>query len=265
MRRLLLTASMLAAFTATPALLLGPKSAQAEEFTRAQIEQIIKEYIQNHPKEMIDSVENFGKQQQIDMNKAASEQIQKNSDWLLKNPHHAQAGNPKGDVTIVEFFDYNCGYCKQALSDLMKLLDQDKKVRLVFVEIPILGQSSEEAARWALASLKQDRYLEFHIALMGHKGPLDEGAILQYAQKVGLDVEKLKKDRLDPENDKIIAENLNMARTLGIQGTPAFVVGDELIRGYVGADGLLAAVNEARAPKPGADGIPAPTAADRPQ
>lgn len=258
MRRLLLTASMLAAFT------VPSHPALSEEFTRAQIEQIIKEYIQAHPKEMMDSVENYGKQQQQVQDDQAAEQIRKNSDWLLKNPKHAQAGNPKGSATIVEFFDYNCGYCKQAVSDLMRLLDEDKNLRLVFVEIPILGESSEEAARWALAALKQDRYLEFHIALMKHKGPLDEGAVLQYAKQVGLDIDKLKKDRLDPSIDQTIAENLNMARTLGIQGTPAFVIGDQLIRGYVGIDGLLAALDEVRKPKIDKDGVPIPTTADKP-
>jgi len=226
----------------------GP--AQAEEFTREQIQQMIKDYIANNPQDLIQSVENYGKQQQEQDSQRASESIKKNMDWLTKNPNHAEAGNPNGDVTIVEFFDYNCGYCKQALTDLMKLLDKDKNVRLVFVEIPILGASSEEAARWALAAMKQKKYLEFHIAMMNHKGPLDEGAVLQYAKQVGLDGEKLKKDKLDPKNEQIIAENLNMARSLGIQGTPAFVIGDELIRGYVGLEGLQDSVNTARSQLP---------------
>lgn len=264
MRRLLLTASMLAAFVATPAF--------AEDFTRAQIDEFIKEYIQKNPKALIDSVEAYGKQQQDAEGAKAAEQIVKNMDWLTKNPKHAEAGNPKGDVTIVEFFDYNCGYCKQAVPDLMKLLDQDKNVRVVFVEIPILGASSEEAARWALASIKQEKYLPFHIALMNHKGPLEEGSILGYAKNAGLDIDKLKKDKLDAGIEQTMAENLNMARTLGIQGTPAFVVGTELIRGYVGFDGLVEAVATVRnsrntAPASGVDasGLPVPSVADRPQ
>lgn len=244
MRRLLLALPLIAAFSA-PA--FAP--AMAKDFTREEIEQIVKEYIQNNPQVMIDSVEAYGKRQQEQDSQRATENIQKNKDWLFNNKNHAQAGNPNGDVTVVEFFDYNCGYCKQAMSDLMKLLDQDKNVRLVFVEIPILGASSEEAARWALASMRQDKYLPFHIALMGHKGPLEEGAILQYAKKAGLDTEQLKKDKLDPQWEQIIAENLNMARALGIQGTPAFVVGQELVRGYVGLEGLKDAVNTARSLK----------------
>jgi protein-disulfide isomerase len=237
MRRFLLTLVLLTGLAA-PAL--------AQDFTREQIDSFIKEYIEKNPQVIIDSVNNYGKSQQEEENKKAGEAIKQNLDWLLKNKNHAEAGNPKGDVTIVEFFDYNCGYCKQALSDLMALLEQDKNVRLVFVEIPILGESSMEAAKWAFAANKQKLYLEYHIALMRHRGSLDPAVLEDTAKKVGLNVEQLKRDKDDPSVAQAMDDNLKMASVIGISGTPGFVVGDQLIRGYVGLDGIREAVAAAR-------------------
>ena len=166
---------MLAAGFSSPAL--------AEDFTREQIEKIVKEYIMKNPKVIIESVNNFGKQQQVEEDKKASEAVGQHMDWLTKNKNHAEAGNPNGDVTIVEFFDYNCGYCKQALNDILTIMESDKNIRLVFVEIPILGESSFEAARWALAANKQKLYLEYHISLMRHKGAFDNTILSDYAKK----------------------------------------------------------------------------------
>ncbi len=245
MRRLFLSLSLTAAFIAPFA---GATQARAEEFTRAQIEDIIKDYISKNPQVIIDSVESFGREQQRQDDEAASKRIMENKDWLYNNKNHAQAGNPKATTTIVEFFDYNCGYCKAAVNDLMTMLEDDKDLRIVFVEIPILGDSSTVAARWALAAMKQDsnKYLPFHLALMRHKGPLDEFTYLQYAKTAGLDLDKLKVDRSANDIAITIDDNLRMARTLGITGTPAFVIGDQLVRGFVGKEGLQEAVKYAR-------------------
>lgn len=240
MRRFLLTL-LTATCIATPAL--------AEEFTREQIEQIVQEYIAKNPKTIIDSVNNYGKAQQEEEDKKASDLVIKNRDWLLNNKNHAEAGNPKGDVTLVEFFDYNCGYCKQALTDIMTLVEEDKNLRVVFVEIPILGESSFEAARWALAAQEQKLYLEYHISLMRHKGGYDPLALADYAKKVGMDVEKLEKEKAKDKYREIMDDNIGMANTLGVSGTPAFVVGDQLMRGYVGIDALRDAIATARKAK----------------
>ncbi|NBX66664.1 MAG: DsbA family protein [Proteobacteria bacterium] len=237
MRRFLLSLLLLTGLAA-PAL--------AADFTREQIDQFVKEFIEKNPQVVIDSVNNYGKSQQEAEDKKAGEAIKQNMDWLVKNKNHAEAGNPNGDVTIVEFFDYNCGYCKQALSDLMTLLEQDKNIRLVFVEIPILGASSMEAAKWALAANKQKLYLEYHIALMRHRGTFDETILADTAKKIGLNVEQLKRDKNDPSIAQTMEENLKMASTLGVSGTPGFVIGEQLIRGYVGLDGIREAVAEAR-------------------
>ncbi len=244
MRRFLLSLAFMAAFT---------PAAFAEGLTKAQVEEIIRDYIANHPQELVDSVQKLGDQQQKADQQISIDAIKKNREWLENNKNHAEAGNPKGDVTIVEFFDYNCGYCKQALTDLMTVLDKDKNVRLIFVEIPILGDSSILAAQWALAAKAQGgNYLAYHTALMKNHGPLNEESLTKHAKAAGLNVERLAKERTDPKINDIISENLNMARALGIQGTPAFVVGDQLIRGYVGVDGMIEAISTARKAKEGA-------------
>lgn len=242
MRRLLLASAFLASFAFQPAM--------AEEFTKAQIEEIVRQYIADHPQELVDSVQRLQDQKVKAEDAASVKIINDNRNWLEKNKNHAEAGNPKGDVTIVEFFDYNCGYCKQALADLMTLLDKDKNVRLVFVEIPILGDSSILAAQWALAAKAQDgNYLAYHTALMKNRGPLNDETLKNHAKAAGLDIARLEKDRTDPKINDIISENLNMARAVGIQGTPAFIIGDQVIRGYVGIEGLTEAVANARKAK----------------
>jgi protein-disulfide isomerase len=239
MRRLLLALTLLICFgLSIPAF--------AENFTKEQIEKIVQDYIMKNPKVLIDSVNAYGQAQQQEDEAQSNDQVLKNKDWLLKNKNHAEAGNPKGDVTIVEFFDYNCGYCKKAFSDIVTLLKEDKNIRLVFADIPILGSSSLEVAHWSLASSKQGKYFEFHSALMNHHGAFDETTLSDYAKKAGLDVEKLKKDKAAPDIQAIVQDNIKMSGVMGISGTPAFVVGDQVIRGYVGLDGLRQAVQEAR-------------------
>ncbi len=239
-----ITAAALMIGAAAPALAQDAKA--AAPLDKAAIETIIHDYIMANPKVLMESVQRYGESQQENADKMASEEIVKNADWLFKNKEHAEAGNPKADVTIVEFFDYNCGYCKQAVGDIMKVLDDDKNVRLVFVEIPILGPSSEAAAKWALAAKRQNLYLEYHMALMNHRGPFTDDVFFDLAKKAGLDVEKLKKDGEDPAIKQIIGENLRMAATLGITGTPGFVVNNQLVRGYIPAEEMKAEVAKAR-------------------
>lgn len=221
-------------------------AAETKPMDKAAIEAIIKDYIMNNPDVVIKSVEAYGKRSEEESNQRGLEAIKQNSDWLYKNPMHAEAGNPKGSVTIVEIFDYNCGYCKTALKDMMTLLEEDKDLRVIFIELPVLGPSSLEAAIWALAANKQKMYLPFHISLMRHKGPLNDEVILDYAKKSGLNIDKLKKDREDPKIKEILTENQDKAFQFGISGTPAFIIGETVIRGYPGSDALKNAVTEAR-------------------
>jgi protein-disulfide isomerase len=172
--------------------------------------------------------------------------VRENMDWLYSNDKHPTAGNPDGDVTVVEFFDYNCGYCKRALSDIMTIIGEDPNVRVVFIELPILGPGSTEAAKWAKASMAQGRYLEYHVALMEHRGRLNEAQLEMIAKKVGLDVDKLKEDKEADYVANQLDENIAMARTLGITGTPAFVIGEDLARGYVGLEALKQGIAQKR-------------------
>jgi protein-disulfide isomerase len=161
------------------------------------------------------------------------------------------AGNPKGDVTIVEFFDYNCGYCKHAITDVQQLVKNDKNVRVIFHDLPILSPSSELAARWALAAGKQGKYWEYHQAVMNFPGGKSEDTLAQLGKEIGLDVEKQKKDASSDEIGKQLADNAKLAQELGINGTPAFLINDFFAPGYMGYDSMVEAVKAQRAAKKG--------------
>jgi protein-disulfide isomerase len=140
-------------------------------------------------------------------------------------------GNLKGDVPVIEFFDYNCGYCKKALSEVSQLIDKDKKVRVILKEFPILAKGSEEASRVALAAKMQGKYWEFHRAMLESQGQANEASSLRIAEKLGLDMARLKKDMASPEVKKEIEDTRLLANQMGIQGTPHFIVGDRIIAG----------------------------------
>ena len=156
------------------------------------------------------------------------------------------SGNPKGDVTLVEFFDYQCGYCKQSLKPVRDLLETDRQLRVVWKEFPILGPVSRFAARVAMASKKQGRYLEFHGAVMGSRGKLTEDRVMAIAGSVGLDIQRLRRDMEDPAIENYLDETIRLARVLGIRGTPAFVIGDTLVPGVVGGARLKEFIAKAR-------------------
>lgn len=221
-------------------------NANAETFTRSDIENIIKEYITNNPVVILDSVEAYGDKQQ----QASAEEQQKAVDehlgWLENNEMLPVAGNPDGDVTVIEFFDYNCGYCKKALEDVTTLMGEDKNIKFVFVELPILGRTSELAARYALAAKNQDAYLDYHIGLMQNRGPLNEKSMEKIAEKIGLNIEKLKADANSDEISKQVSEKAAKASQMGISGTPAFIIDGQLYGGYIGLDRMRKAVADAR-------------------
>ena len=156
-------------------------------------------------------------------------------------------GNLNGDVTIIEFFDYNCPYCKRATAELNTLLAQDTGVRVVLREWPILGEASVYATRASLASRKQGKYVEFHQALMAAKGRLAPANVMAIAQTVGLDTQRLKVDLQAPEIDQHIETSMQLARALNFSGTPAYVIGDAIAPGMISADDLQSMVLQARA------------------
>ena len=167
-------------------------------------------------------------------------------DELLNDPASPVGGNPDGDVTLVEFFDYQCPYCKTIFPSIQALLAEDRNLRYVFKEFPILGRASVFAARAALAARRQGKYLEFHTALMPARGKLTETRVMRLAEKVGLDVDRLRRDMADGTVDATIRRNLELADGLGIFSTPVFIIGDTQIPGAVEIDTLKVLIARAR-------------------
>jgi protein-disulfide isomerase len=241
MKKFLMTSVLLTGLMSAPAM--------AQDMSREQIEEIVKEYIQNNPEIILDSVEAYGRAQQVADAQAQQEAIKEHMSWLENNDMLPVAGNENGDVTVVEFFDYNCGYCKKAAEDVMTLMGEDNQVKFIFVEMPILGPSSDLAARWAMAAKEQDAYLEYHLAIMNNRGPINEQTLTALAKNIGLDVEQMKKDAASEETAKVVAEKTAKAAQMGISGTPAFIIDGQLYGGYIGLDMMREAVKEARAAK----------------
>lgn len=170
-----------------------------------------------------------------------------NRDLLENDPNAPVLGNLDGDVTVVEFFDYNCPYCRRAKPHIETLLEEEPNVRLVFREWPILGDGSVFAARAALASREQGKYEEFHWALMGMQGRAEEVSVIRVAEEVELDIAKLRRDMQAPKIDAHIAASMELSRALGFNGTPSFVIGDALVPGVIAADQMIRLAQEARA------------------
>lgn len=220
----------------------------AQAFSDAEKEemgQIIREYILENPSIIFEAVE---KQRQQESAKA-----EERTKDFLKNNREALAGKDlpsfgaaDADVTVIEFMDYNCGYCKRALPDISKLVGDDKSLRFVFHELPVLGPASRTASLWALAAHKQGKYFEFHSELMKHNGAKTEEELQKLGEKLGLDAAKLKKDAGSQEIQAALDKSKAIADSLGLQGTPAFIVGDQVFRGYIGYDGLLQAIKSER-------------------
>ncbi len=239
------------AFASCVALLCAPISANAQSFTDEQtkeIEVLFKKFLAENPQAILDSVENHRADQERKTQQSAQENLKEYIEFFKSNDL-PMAGNPEGDVTLVEFFDYNCGYCRKAFQDIQTILAEDKNVRVIFQEMPILSPSSKKMAAFALAALKQDKYFEMHTALMDYKGSQTDDAYIKLAESIGLDIDQFKIDVEHPDIGEQINKTLDMARDLGIRGTPGFIIGEKIYPGYIGADGLRKGLEEARAAK----------------
>lgn len=218
------------------------------EQTRA-VEQLVRDTLVKNPEILLEAMQALEARQQQNASLAARAAIDANAKALFDDGVSFVAGNPKGDVTVVEFFDYRCGYCKQVHPSLLTLIKEDSEVRLVLKELPVLGPESVLASRAAVAAMEQDkgaRYLAYHNAMMGFRGQLGEAEIFRLAGESGLNVARLKTDMAAPRTDQILRQNHALAEKLGIQGTPGFVVGRELIPGAVSLDTLRQLVKAAR-------------------
>lgn len=230
------------------ALILSFSPAQAQTIDAAQkaeIEALVKEYILENPEVLIQSFENHRVKQEARLNEESSVAA-KALIAELDNGAIPSTGAAKPDVQIVEFMDYNCGYCKRAFDELDTILKEDKKVKAYFIEMPILGPTSMEAAKWALAAHKQGKYFEYHSALMKHQGPKNDSILEAKAKELKLDIEKMKKDKESTEIQQELERNMTRANLMNITGTPGFIIGGEVVRGYLTLDQMKEAIAEAR-------------------
>ncbi len=225
----------------------------AQDFStdqRREIEGIIKNYLVAHPEVLQDAMDALDKQQkQADADKARVT-IKDNNATIFNSPHQVVLGNPQGNLTMVEFFDYNCAFCKRALPDMMSLLKTDPNLKFVLKEFPVLGPGSVEAAHVAVAARMQDptgkKYIEFHQKLLGGRGPADKARALAVAKEVGFDMTRLEKDMDSDEVKTTIDEDMKLADALGVNGTPSYVVGNEVVIGAVGLDQLKQKIDAER-------------------
>ncbi|GAB6052349.1 DsbA family protein [Magnetospira thiophila] len=228
-------------------------SAQAADETFSETQKkamgdVIRAYLMENPEVILEAVEVFESRRQQAEQEQQVQALTAMQEVIERNPASPLYGNPEGDVTLVEFFDYNCGYCKKAFPDVVALLEKDGQVRYVLKELPILSEESQIAARAALAvwQLDKDKYFAFHSALMSLRGGLNEARILKAAEDLGLDKDKVKAAMVSPEVDKELTVNHQLAQMLGINGTPAFIIGQQIMPGAVGRARLEELIAAAR-------------------
>jgi len=228
-------------------LMAVPLGANAQELSDARVKELVYEAIRENPEIVMEAVAILQARQAKDEASAAQDVLSSQRQLLERDPNAPVLGNPEGDVTIVEFFDYNCPYCKRAAPEVKALVAADPNVRLVFREWPILGEGSVYAARAALASRNQGKYEEFHDAMMGLKGRATEQSVLRVAAEIGMDIEKMTADMGSDEVAEHIETSMRLTQALGVTGTPAFVIGDAIIPGFIELPQLQKLVDDTRA------------------
>ncbi len=222
-------------------LITGPVSAEPfKADQKSEIEQIVRDYLLANPEVIRDALQELERRQAEEERLAAEQTIADASGVLFNSTRQVELGNPKGDVTLVEFFDYNCGFCKRSLSDMLRLIEEDKNLRVVLKEFPVLGQPSVEAAQVSIAANIVDpaKYADFHQQLLLSRNRANKAGALQIAGNAGYDVAEVEKAMEDPEVIATIEEVYELANRLRLTGTPSFVVGDEVVMGAVGYDSL---------------------------
>jgi protein-disulfide isomerase len=231
--------------------------ARAQSFTadqRGEIERIVKEYLLSHPELLQEVMSELEKRQAVAEAEKHRAAVKQYSEAIFSSPRQVTLGNAQGDVTVVEFFDYNCGYCKRAMSDMLELMKNDSKLKFVLKEFPVLGEGSMQAAQVAAAVRMQDKsggkkYLEFHQKLLTGRGQADKARALAAAKEAGFDVARIEKDIAGEEVKATLEESFKLAEALGLNGTPSYVVGNDVVVGAVGLNTLKEKVNAARCGK----------------
>jgi len=248
-------ASRIAAVWAGLFALAVAQHASAAEFSspqRDEIGKIVREYLLANPEVLQEAMAELEKRSQVAEAEKHKAAVKQHADAIFSSKRQVTLGNPKGDVTLVEFFDYNCGYCKRAMEDMMVLL-KDPNLKVVLKEFPVLGPGSAEAAQVAVAVRMQDptgkKYLDFHQKLLGGRGQADKAHAMAAAKEAGVDMARLEKDITSSEVRDTLQESFKLAEALGMNGTPSYVVGDNVVVGAVGLEALQEKVNNARCGK----------------
>ena len=224
---LVTAATLLVIWRAAPGVVDAPGAALDEK----RIVDIVHNYLTKNPEILVEMTTELDKRQQTEQAEQQEMVISENADAIFRSPRSYSAGNPDGDVSVVEFFDYNCGFCRRALPDLVKLIDTDDKVRVVFKELPIFGEESEDAAKGALAAGKQGKYFEMHQKLYSEPGKANKEKALKIAQQLELDVPQFESDMGSAEVQQTLDESRDLAQKLGLQGTPFYLIGDRSVPG----------------------------------
>ena len=215
-----------------------------ENYSKEELDNYIYEYIMNNPEVILKSVDKF-RQKTEDNAKVDDEYIKENFIKFANNPNIPYMGSDKPKVIIIEFFDYNCGYCKKSLDAVTELLRTEFDLKISFRDYPILAPSSRTAAKAALASREQGKYFIFHSALMNMQGNLNEDKIFSIATNLGINLNKLKEDMDKLEIDNIIKDNETLAKKLNIRGTPTFIINGELYAGALELNKLKTIIDKA--------------------
>ena len=242
------------AFAAALMIFTLPQVSRAAEFSKPQtsaIEKIVHDYLVQHPEVIEEAIQALQQRQQAATAAQQKAAVQAHAKQVFAAPDHVVLGNPKGNVTFVEFFDYNCGYCKHAMGDMLTLLKNDKNLKVLLKEYPILGPGSIEAAKVAVAVRMQapQKYLAFHTKLLGGRGHADKARALAVAKEIGLNMDQVRKDMNSDAVKKMLSTDIALGQTLGLNGTPSYIIGDNVVVGAVGLKELKQKIANARCGK----------------
>jgi protein-disulfide isomerase len=213
--------------------------AEIQPVQKQEIEKIVRDFLLANPEILREMSNKLQEQDQIAEDRLRSEGLKQNADIIFRSPADPVTGNPKGDVTVVEFIDYNCGWCKKSLPEMLSLVTADKNIRLVTKQFPIFGEGSEYAARAALAAQRQNKFDQLHQALYSQQEQITAEVVDRVAQSIGINVVQMKKDIESEDIATAIATNLELGKVLKIEGTPAFIVDEKILPGFI-ASAVLA-------------------------
>lgn len=243
------TFTRIAATTVALLPLMMPLSAQAlDEAQKKEFGAFIREYLLENPQVLIEAQQALQERQETARLEQAKSAVAGNTDTIFKSSHDVSIGNVDGDVTVVEFFDYNCGYCRRAHADMEAVLEEDKNIRYVLKEFPILGPDSEAAHKVsdAVKKIAPEKYGDFFRAMMTAEGRASEESAIEIAGGLGIKEEAIRAKMSESPNAASVEETYKLAASLGITGTPSYVIGDELLPGAVGAETLSAKLENVR-------------------